>query len=117
MNVFTWLAVVVGTVWPSCFKVLGLRPEKLSRGTVVKTKKKKHHINCELKPQTEQKKRSLHVPTIGTEQACNKTSMQATKLMITKNKDYLEIHSNEHYQSVNCCGVNTEISLCQVKQL
>lgn len=36
MYVLTWLAVVVGTAWPSCFKVLGLRPEKLSGGTVVK---------------------------------------------------------------------------------
>lgn len=32
----TCLAVVAVTVWPSCFNVLGLRPDKLSLGTVVR---------------------------------------------------------------------------------
>lgn len=43
--VLTCLAVVVETVWPSCFKVLGFRPETLSRGTVVR--KRPHQLRAE----------------------------------------------------------------------
>lgn len=42
MCLLTCLAVIVGTVWPSCFKVLGLRREKLSRGTVVRKQPHQH---------------------------------------------------------------------------
>lgn len=43
----TWRSVVVGTFWPSCFKVLGLRPEKLSWVTADR-QKQPHQI--ELRP-------------------------------------------------------------------
>lgn len=42
MCVLTCLAVAVGTVCPSCFKVLGLRREKVSRGTVVGKQQHQH---------------------------------------------------------------------------
>lgn len=36
----TCLAVFVGTAWPSCFKVLGLRIDRLSLGPLVRQKTK-----------------------------------------------------------------------------